>query len=187
VISPLALPEFRAAQQRLSQNRRLTISSLSPPSDGGEGRGEEACFCSGFPSPRSSPHAFLAGRGRKPPSFETVSATRRYRCVANSVFVSPCSASGTFGPTARQIREGIVCRPRAHMRRNTDSLASGILWTARDCPAPGAAASSRWYPSESCDCLLRRTRCGRAARGPNPCARLRSSFRVFCGLGAKPH
>ena len=39
----------------------------STPSDGGEGRGEEERF-SENPSPRSSPHSFLAGRGRKPPT-----------------------------------------------------------------------------------------------------------------------
>src|SRR6266516_2795809 len=38
--------------------------SPSPPSDGGEGRGEEARFYREYPSPRSSPHSFLAGRGR---------------------------------------------------------------------------------------------------------------------------
>ena len=37
--------------------------SPSLPSDGGEGRGEEARFSLGFPSPQSSPHSCLAGRG----------------------------------------------------------------------------------------------------------------------------
>src|SRR5205809_4161819 len=41
--------------------------------------GEEARFCSGFPSPRSSPHSFLAGRGRRTLSFETVSPRARRR------------------------------------------------------------------------------------------------------------
>ena len=39
-------------------------SSPSLPSNGGEGRGEEARF-SDNPAPRSSSHSFLAGRGRK--------------------------------------------------------------------------------------------------------------------------
>ena len=41
-------------------------SSPSLPSDGGEGRGEEARHGSESPSPRSSPHSFLMRRGRKP-------------------------------------------------------------------------------------------------------------------------
>jgi hypothetical protein len=36
----------------------------SPQSDGGEGRGEEDRF-ERSPSPQSSPHSFLVGRGRK--------------------------------------------------------------------------------------------------------------------------
>ena len=53
-----------AAQQSLSQNHGAAKFSPSLPSDGGEGRGEEARFYSEFPSPRSSPHSFLMGRGR---------------------------------------------------------------------------------------------------------------------------
>src|SRR5882762_2770575 len=56
-----------------------------------EGRGEEACFCSGFPSPRSSPHSFLAGRGRKAPSFETVSARCPYQSHGEWIFARPHS------------------------------------------------------------------------------------------------
>ncbi|MBI5772529.1 MAG: dienelactone hydrolase family protein [Verrucomicrobia bacterium] len=37
--------------------------SPSPPTEGGEGRGEEARFSWACPSPPSSPHSFLAGRG----------------------------------------------------------------------------------------------------------------------------
>src|SRR5713101_2874136 len=40
-------------------------ASPSPPAAGGEGRGEEGCFCSDFPSPQPSPRSFLAGRGRR--------------------------------------------------------------------------------------------------------------------------
>src|SRR6266567_9225892 len=43
------------------------------------GRGRGGAFCSGFPSPPSSPHSFLAGRGRRSLSFETVSSSSRLR------------------------------------------------------------------------------------------------------------
>src|SRR5205814_8643558 len=39
-------------------------------------RGDEVRFWSGFPSPRASPDAFLAGRGRRRLSLETVSPAR---------------------------------------------------------------------------------------------------------------
>ena len=52
------------ARLSLSQNHGAAKFSPSLPSDGGEGRGEEARFYSEFPSPRSSPHSFLMGRGR---------------------------------------------------------------------------------------------------------------------------
>ena len=47
-----------------SPNRGDAKTPPSPPSDGGEGRGEEVRLLDG-PSPRSSPHSFLAGRGWK--------------------------------------------------------------------------------------------------------------------------
>ena len=47
-----------------SPNRGDAKTPPSPPSDVGEGRGEEVRLLDG-PSPRSSPHSFLAGRGRR--------------------------------------------------------------------------------------------------------------------------
>ena len=74
----LVLVEVWAERQRLSQNHGAAKFSPSLPSDGGESRGEEVCFHSEFPSPRSSPHSFLAGRGRRSLSYETVSAAPPY-------------------------------------------------------------------------------------------------------------
>src|SRR5258708_26805599 len=61
--------DFRFRCQQLLRGgwdtgRAASSSSISPspPSDGGEG-GERRCVFIGFPSPRSSPHSFLAGRG----------------------------------------------------------------------------------------------------------------------------
>jgi len=48
--------------------------------------GREARFYWKFPSPRSSPRSFVAGRGRKT-SFETASAARPYRFHVPVVFV----------------------------------------------------------------------------------------------------
>jgi len=59
----LALLDGRNGSPRQSQNHRTAMSSPSPPWNGGEGRGEEARFCSEFPAPRP-PHLFLMGRGR---------------------------------------------------------------------------------------------------------------------------
>src|SRR2546426_12106175 len=100
------------------------MSSPSPPPDGGEGGGEEACFCSGFPSPRSSPHAFLAGRGRKPPSFETVST----RCPYHASFrVGPAQLFRDLRIRQSSLRggesrHGHTVRRTAHVSQ-TDAMA----------------------------------------------------------------
>jgi signal transduction histidine kinase len=54
----------------------------SPPSDGGEGRGEEVRF-SESPSPQSSPHSSLAGRGGKPATHRPQSEMRPSESGAN--------------------------------------------------------------------------------------------------------
>ena len=53
----------RARLSETASNPPASDFPPSPPSDGGEGRGEEGRYVLEFPSPRSSPHSFLMGRG----------------------------------------------------------------------------------------------------------------------------
>lgn len=119
---------FRFEQPRMNTNGHESVhhgraaSPTSPPPNGGEGRGEEGRF-EGFPSPQSSPHTFVAERGRNS------RATRRFfpfvfirvhswligvlwLCIAPGLFAQPAaSATNATGtnvylielPTALQL------------------------------------------------------------------------------------
>src|SRR5216117_2380967 len=63
-------------------------NSPSPPHKGRRGSGRGGPFSLGFPSPRPSPHSFLAGRGRRP------EATRPLNSMA--VPLIPLPAPFTF-------------------------------------------------------------------------------------------
>src|SRR5258707_12725538 len=59
-----------ASRDTAQRGKAATKHAPSPPSDGGEGRGEEgpsfpkAWVRMGCPAPRSSPHSCVVGRGR---------------------------------------------------------------------------------------------------------------------------
>ena len=70
-------------------------NSPSLPSDGGEGRGEEARGPWNYPSPRSSPHSFVVGRGRRTHARQNRRGPRRFARIVIHAF--PETSLGTRG------------------------------------------------------------------------------------------
>jgi len=100
--------------ERVSPSEGVAKSSPSPPSDGGEGWGEEARF-SDSPSPRSSPHSFLAGRGRKPATHRPQSEMPAWRLWVHIADVS------------HYVKPGTVLDTEARKRGNSTYLVDRVI------------------------------------------------------------
>ena len=128
-----------------------TFLPLLLTQEGGEGRGEEVQLGLDSPSPRSSPHSFLAGRGRSPKPFSDCWRYRWLKPSANERLDIdgggfPLNFFSTMRPRLREsVRAAGSRRSRCARRISTRRL-QRFCRRARRPPSPAGAKTVRATP-----------------------------------------